>query len=149
TLSDIEISGPRRIGVGDFTVTHEVVGSVHAPQDLAAGPFPVVVFLHGRFCTCRVISCTRWPCPGSEYWSYKGYDYISEILASYGYIVISVSANAINSIDDNWRDLGGNERAQLVLHHLDKWTEFNTVGGAPFGTRFVGKLKLDQNIGLM
>ncbi|MBI1747819.1 MAG: hypothetical protein HYR55_14695 [Acidobacteria bacterium] len=148
TLSNVQLSGPRRVGTGDFVLTSEVIGSVHAPTDLSAGPLPVVVFLHGRFCTCRVISCTRWPCPENEYWSYKGYDYVSEILASWGYIVISVSANAINSTDDTWRDLGGNERAQLVLHHLDQWKEFNTTGGEPFGDRFIGKLNLD-NIGLM
>ena len=35
-------------------------------------------------------------------------------------------------------------RGELLQHHLDLWNDWNTVGGDPFGTMFVGKLDMDH-----
>ncbi len=64
------------------------------------------------------------------------------MLASHGYIVISISANGINASDNNVTDLGMLARAELVQRHLNQWQTFNTTGAAPFGTKFVGKVDL-------
>jgi hypothetical protein len=80
--------------------------------------------------------------------SYRGYDYIAQILASHGYIVVSISANGISALDNLVPDSGMLARAQLIQHHLDRWKLFNATGGAPFGTRFVGKVDLN-NVGMM
>jgi hypothetical protein len=130
----------------------EVTGSVHYPTALSGGPFPVVVFLHGRHATCFQggTAFLEWPCspPREPIPSYKGYDYISEVLASHGYIVISISANGINARDNSVFDLGMRARAQLIQHHLDLWKTLNAAGGPPLGTRFVGRLDLN-NVGTM
>jgi hypothetical protein len=69
-------------------------------------------------------------------------------MASHGYIVISISCNAINAGDASLADNGMNARGELVQYHLRLWDTINTVGHAPFGTMFVGKLNM-QNIGTM
>jgi hypothetical protein len=126
----------------------EVVGRVHRPTNLSTGPFPLIVFLHGRHGVCESGFFT-WPCPsGQPIRSYRGYDYVASVLASHGYIVVSIGANGINARDNSVFDLGAQARAELIQHHLDRWNTFNTTGAAPFGTTFVGKVDLD-NVGTM
>ncbi len=138
-----------------FPFAVEVRGSVHYPTGLSGGPFPVIVFLHGRHETCYQTSNPSntngvWPCPTGwqSITSYEGYDYAARTMASHGYIVISVSCNSINADDNSLADAGMNARGELMQHHLDLWNTYNTTGAAPFGTTFVGKLDL-QNIGTM
>jgi hypothetical protein len=131
----------------------ELLASVHYPTSLSGGPFPVIVFLHGRHATCFVggTALLQWPCTANNSQpipSYKGYDYVSEVLASHGYVVVSISANGINARDNQVRDLGALARAELIQKHLDILNGFNTTGGAPFGTKFVGKLDMTR-IGTM
>lgn len=133
----------------------EVRGSVHYPTLLSSGPFPVLVFLHGRHSTCYQTSnpsntALNWPCVAGDQsiTSFQGYDYLGQQMASHGYIVISISANAINADDNSLSDRGMPARAALTQHHLDLWNTWNTTGGAPFGTTFVGRLDL-QNVGTM
>ena len=127
----------------------ELLASVHYPTALSGGPYPVIVLLHGRHATCFVggTALLQWPCTanGSQpIPSYKGYDYVSEVLASHGYIVVSISANGINARDNQVFDLGALARAELIQKHLDIWNTFNTTGGAPFGTQFLGKVDLTR-----
>ncbi len=136
-------------------ITVEVRGSVHYPTGLPGGPYPVLLFLHGRHSTCYNYTtlggvALTWPCPvtDSPIVSYEGYDYLAQNMASHGYIVISVSCNKINAVDNGLPDLGMQERAELVQHHLDLWNTWNTSGTGPFGSTFIGKLDM-QNIGTM
>ncbi len=76
--------------------------------------------------------------------SYKGYDYVAQVLASQGMIVASISANGINAIDNNFSGLGMQERGLLIQYHLDKWNAFATAGAAPFGTTFVGHVDMTR-----
>jgi len=138
-----------------FAQKVEMIGSVHYPADLSSGPFPVLMFLHGRHETCYDISnpdntTGDWPCPTgyTSITSYEGYDYLATQMASHGYIVISISCNAINAYDDMSSDYGMQARAELMQHSLDLWNTYNTVGGAPFDSLFVGKLDM-HNIGIM
>ena len=133
----------------------EVRGSVHYPTLLSSGPFPVLFLLHGRHETCYETAnpgntSSSWPCPtgNQPITSFEGYDYFAQLMASHGYIVISVSANSINAHDYAYADRGMAARAELMQHHLDLWNMYNTTGGAPFGTTFVGKLDMN-NIGTM
>lgn len=135
-----------------FPSAVELKASVHYPTGLAAGPYPLIVFLHGRHVTCYrgTTTALRWPCRANETAipSYQGYDYIAQNLASNGYIVVSISSNGINAFDNNVTDLGMQARAELIQRHLQQWNTFNTVGAAPFGTKFVGKVNL-QKVGTM
>ena len=136
-----------------FPAAVELKASVHYPTGLPGGPYPLVVFLHGRHVTCYSrsgLTSLRWPCRSTETVipSYQGYDYIGQNLASHGYVVVSISANGINAYDNNVTDLGMQARAELVQRHLNQWNTFNTAGAAPFGTQFVGKVDL-QKVGTM
>ena len=126
----------------------ELLASIHYPTNLQ-GPYPVILFLHGRHATCFKggSQLLQWPCTtnGSQpIPSYKGYDYTSEVLASHGYVVVSISANGVNAVDNSVFDLGALARAELMQKHLDILNTFNTTGGAPFGTKFVGKFDLSR-----
>jgi hypothetical protein len=121
----------------------EFTAVVHHPTDLANGPYPLVLYLHGRHDTC--VSAFTWPCPSHDpIRSYLGYNYSGTQLASHGYIVISISANGINAADNGTSDLGAAARAELIDRHLEFWRTLNTVGAQPFGTQFVGRVDLTR-----
>lgn len=144
--------GDSAFSPSDFPIDVEVRANVHYPSELEEGPFPLVVFLHGRHSTCysEQMAFMQWPCSNNRepIPSYQGYDYIGEILASHGYIVVSISANGINAYDNMVGDLGMLARAELIQHHLELWQVFNTTGAAPFDELFVGAVDLD-NVGTM
>lgn len=127
----------------------ELLASIHYPTNLAAGPFPVILFLHGRHATCFSGGggqFLQWPCTNGRLPipSYQGYDYVSQVLASHGYVVVSISANGVNAVDNSVFDLGALARAELMQKHLDLLNTFNTTGGPPFGAKFVGKFDLTR-----
>ncbi|MES2702553.1 MAG: T9SS type A sorting domain-containing protein [Bacteroidota bacterium] len=137
-----------------FPTPVEIRGSVHYPTSMSAGPYPVLFFLHGRHSTCyntsTLAASSAWPCPAGRLpiVSYEGYDYQARQMASHGFIVISISCNAINAGDASLSDAGMYARGELVQYHMRLWDTINTTGHAPFGTLFVGKLDM-QNIGTM
>lgn len=130
----------------------ELRADVHYPAGLSAGPFPLVLFLHGNHSTCYRGDRAgfEWPCrPGwNPIPNYKGYDYIAQRLASYGFIVASVSVNGVNVLGSWLNDTGMRQRGLLLEKHLDLWNTWNTTGGAPFPTRFVGAVDMSR-IGVM
>jgi hypothetical protein len=123
----------------------EFTAVVHYPTDLENGPYPLVLYLHGRHQTCGT-STLEWPCTGGRLaiQSYRGYDYSGQQLASNGYIVVSVGANGINARDNSVSDLGAAARAELIDRHLEFWRTLDTAGAAPFGTLFVGRVDLSR-----
>lgn len=133
----------------DFPGPVELRASIHYPANLPGGPYPVIVLLHGRHATCFKgnTQLLQWPCTdngSAPIPSFQGYDYVAEVLASNGYVVVSVSANGVNAVDNAVFDLGALARAELMQKHLDILKGFNTIGGAPFGTKFVGKFDLTR-----
>jgi hypothetical protein len=128
----------------------EVVAEVTAPRDLDV-PLPVVLFLHGRHSTCYRGGpggepSGDWPCPTG--WrpvpSHTGYRYIADVLASQGYLSISISANGINGQDGMVFDGGAGARSELIRHHLALWSRWSTSGGDPWGGRFRGRVDLQR-----
>jgi len=133
----------------DFPGPVELRASIHYPTNLPGGPYPVILLLHGRHATCFKgnTQLLQWPCTdngSAPIPSFQGYDYVAEVLASNGYVVVSVSANGVNAVDNAVFDLGALARAELLQKHLDILKTFNTTGGAPFGTKFVGKFDLTR-----
>ncbi|HJV04299.1 MAG TPA: hypothetical protein VJ868_03470 [Actinomycetota bacterium] len=130
----------------------ELAGDVHYPTDLSAGPFPLVLFMHGNHSACYRGNDTRyrWPCPAG--WrplpNYAGYDYIAARLASHGFIVVSVSANGVNVLGNRVPDSGMRQRGEVLERHIDLWRDWSTVGGGPFGDTFLGSVDLSR-IGTM
>jgi len=115
----------------DASLRSEGRAAVYLPGPAATGRLPVVVLLHGRhqWCTDPVEepdeddwSLPSYPCAeGTEdVPSYLGYGPLAQNLASHGYAVVSVSANAVNAYDnESTLDYGAAARGDLVLHHLD------------------------------
>jgi hypothetical protein len=57
--------------------------------------------------------------------SYRGYDYLGENLASYGFVAVSISANGVNVGDQNMQDQA---RAALINKHLAMWQQLTGTG---------------------
>jgi hypothetical protein len=132
----------------------ELRGSIHLPS--GQGPFPLVVFLHGMFETCRygdAYESIGYPCPDTPITtpmnSFEGFDYIAEALASHGYIVVSVSANGTNTYTAQTIAEGAEGRARLLAKTLDLLAAWNANSGpSPVDGNLVGKIDLTR-IGMM
>jgi hypothetical protein len=106
----------------------EMLGHVVRPTDATAGA-PIVLFLHGRHESCYESpnptgsGRQEWPCPKgtSPVPSYLGYVYVQELLASQGYVTVSISANGINAQDWRLIDGGAAARGRLIARHLQDW----------------------------
>ena len=103
----------------------EMVGHIVAPV-AAPGPRPVVLLMHGRHDWCYLPgdpygAAFDWPCraPAIPVPSHLGYTYAQELLASQGYLTVSVAANGVNAQDGLLEEGGADARADLVRRHLD------------------------------
>jgi len=77
------------------------------------GPFPLALIVHGNH--------------NPQDYSDPGYDYLGELLASRGYILVSVDMNFINGLS------GENDgRGIMLLEHLKAWKQFNADSANPF-----------------
>jgi hypothetical protein len=122
----------------------EMVGHIVAPVD-ATDHSPLVLFLHGRHEACytpkepdtqaagRAADPKVWSCPTGQapVPSYLGYDYVQRLLASQGYVTVSISADAINDLDFHDADGGAAARAALIRDHLRAWVGFTADGTQP------------------
>ncbi len=142
----------------------ELWAVVYRPEPLDAGPYPLLVFLHGNHATCgysenpRVDDNVQYTflgtCPPNYVVTpnHLGYTYLAERLASWGYIVVSINANrGINAAGGSAEDNGLNQaRGKLLLKHLQRLSEWNSLGGTPesLGVDLKGKLDF-SHIGLL
>ncbi|MFI8193761.1 alpha/beta hydrolase family protein [Streptomyces sp. NPDC085946] len=109
----------------------EMRGVVVAPKG-APGRRPVALFLHGRHVTCYVPGrgeeavTIDWPCAAGArpVPSHRGYLRDQKLLASQGYVTVSVSANGINGQDAAVEDAGAQARSSLVRAHLARWADW-------------------------
>jgi dienelactone hydrolase len=103
-----------------------------------SGPFPLVLIVHGNH--------------AMEAQSDLGYAYLGELLASRGFIAVSVDENFLNIaplsdyLGPIYTGLSGENdaRAWLLLEHLRAWRSWNADPGSPF----FGKVDMD-NIALI
>ncbi|MFH8576811.1 hypothetical protein [Streptomyces zaomyceticus] len=103
-----------------------VVGPVDAP-----GERPVALFLHGRHTTCYTPGTEdmggEWPCAAGTkpIPSHQGYLRAQRLLASQGYVTVSISANGINGQDHRAEDGGAQARSSLIRLHLARWADWS------------------------
>jgi hypothetical protein len=138
SVSDYVLDPTKLPGIPQLS---EMVGHVVAPTD-ATDSSPLVLFLHGRHEPCykprhgegspfpQSADPAAWTCPGKQVPlpSYLGYDYVQRLLASQGYVTVSISADAINALDYNAADGGAAARAALIRRHLAYWASL-VAGG--------------------
>jgi hypothetical protein len=138
--------GPYRTRTGEYSLPGLRVPGFPAPVEVRAvvvaprgtkGARPFVLFLHGRHFTCYKGADINgdWPCRAgySPVPSYRGYLQTQQLLASQGYVTVSISANGINGQDYLADDGGAEARSVLVRHHLALWASWAGKGrsGAP------------------
>ncbi|WP_189177386.1 hypothetical protein [Streptomyces lasiicapitis] len=111
----------------------EMKATVVGPTD-APGKRPLALFLHGRHYTCYKSGGAQdggWPCKSGmkPVPSYRGYLHDQKLLASQGYVTVSISANGINGQDDVAADGGAQARSSLVRQHLARWADWSAGRG--------------------
>ncbi|MFD5477030.1 hypothetical protein [Streptomyces hawaiiensis] len=133
--------GRYRTTTGEYTLPSVRLPGLDAPVEMravvvaptgASGHRPLALFLHGRHDTCFTADgdgSGAWPCPsGSKpVPSYRGYLHDQKLLASQGYVTVSVSANGINA-QDSMEDGGAQARSSLVRLHLARWADWAGSG---------------------
>ncbi|WUV71089.1 hypothetical protein OG223_48050 [Streptomyces sp. NBC_01478] len=133
-------AGTYRTTTGEYTLNSvrlpgypqpiEMKAVVVAPKG-ATGKRPLALFLHGRHYTCYTPGTEDitgdWPCPTGtkSVPSYRGYLRDQQLLASQGYVTVSISANGINAQDAEAEDAGAQARSSLVRLHLAHWADWS------------------------
>ncbi|WP_328500057.1 hypothetical protein OG828_03535 [Streptomyces sp. NBC_00457] len=112
----------------DFPHPVEMQAVVVAPTG-ATGKRPLALFLHGRHGTCYKGNedvTGDWPCPAGmkSIPSHRGYLRDQKLLASQGYVTVSISANGVNGQDFAAEDGGAQARSSLVRQHLARWADW-------------------------
>ncbi|MCZ6917190.1 MAG: hypothetical protein O7I93_10470 [Gemmatimonadetes bacterium] len=114
-------SAGERNGYWGFTPKEfPINGRVWYPE--GDGPFPLVLIVHGNH--------------NMRDFSDPGYGYLGELMASRGFILVSVDMNFINGGIRQENDA----RGWFLLKHLQAWREFNTDEDNPF----FGKVDMGQ-----
>ncbi|CAL9351893.1 hypothetical protein SUDANB105_00487 [Streptomyces sp. enrichment culture] len=130
----------------------EMRGVVVAPKG-ATGKRPLALFLHGRHATCYVPgqgedqTTIDWPCAAGAkpIPSHRGYLRDQKLLASQGYVTVSVSANGVNGQDAEVEDAGAQARSSLVRRHLARWADWSAnPSTAPEAVREAPKADLSR-----
>ncbi|MGV9310734.1 hypothetical protein ACWDR0_00885 [Streptomyces sp. NPDC003691] len=132
----------------DFPGKVEMTATVVGPEN-APGKRPVALFLHGKHNTCYNAQGEDgvWPCAAGfrPVPSHRGYLHDQRLLASQGYLTVSVSANGINGQDDRAADGGAQARSSLVRHHLARLAAWSAdPSGAPAAIRRLPRADLDE-----
>jgi hypothetical protein len=141
--SDPGRPGPYTTRTGEYRMADLPITDLQSPVEMlaqvvspveATGRRPVALFLHGRHFSCHNpaspddrSSFFAWPCPQGRLPvpSYHGFTRAQELLASQGWITVSVSANGI-SAQDNLPDGGAAARSELLLAHLGWWAAWSS-----------------------
>ncbi|MFF3551943.1 hypothetical protein ACFYXL_00845 [Streptomyces tsukubensis] len=136
---DPGVAGKYRTTSGEYTLKSVKLPGYEKPVEMRAtvvgpanapGKRPLALFLHGRHASCYEPGSDwpnlQWPCPPGqkEIPSYRGYQHDQKLLASQGYVTVSISANGINAQDGPKPDSGAQARSSLVRQHLARWAEW-------------------------
>ncbi|MFI7498806.1 hypothetical protein ACIBVL_09835 [Streptomyces sp. NPDC049687] len=141
---DPGVPGPYPTRTGEYALESVKLPDLREPVEMRAvvvaptgapGRRPLALFLHGRHSNCFTPDGGQlgtWPCPtGSKpVPSYRGYLRAQELLASQGYVTVSIAANGINAQDIARDDGGAQARSSLVRRHLALWADWAGTGRA-------------------
>ncbi|WP_033208638.1 Ig-like domain-containing protein [Patulibacter americanus] len=128
--------------------TLQIRGSMYQPVGRTT-PSPVIVLVHGNHGSCdagAAPNCTVFKRND------RGYAYLGENLASWGYTVVSIDQDQLMYYQDNPMAKGMHQRRLLIAATLDALYKANAEGltgpDQNLGSSLVGRLDLSR-IGLM
>ncbi|WP_128379041.1 alpha/beta hydrolase family protein [Streptomyces cavernae] len=141
---DPGVPGPYPTRTGEYALESVKLPDLPEPVEMRAvvvaptgapGRRPLALFLHGRHSVCFTPDGDQpgsWPCPtGSKpVPSHRGYLRAQQLLASQGYVTVSIAANAINAQSNLTEDFGDQARSSLVRQHLARWADWAGTGRA-------------------
>jgi hypothetical protein len=109
--------------------------------------YPLVVVLHGNHSTCSNPCSGSHSCaPAERVPNHRGYDYLLDILASWGFIAVSIDGFDVTAaFSPLMSDYEG--RGRLVLRHLARWQAWDGSPTDPWGGLFRGRVDMSR-IGL-
>jgi dienelactone hydrolase len=121
----VMMSAPQANGTSTAAFQQPLDGALFFPN--GPGPFDVVVLIHGNHADCLTptgaetttsfANCSATP-GNVPILNYEGYDYLATNLASHGFIVLSLDADALTSFQTS-QDNGTLLREQLISASLD------------------------------
>lgn len=132
-----------------FPAPVEMRATVVGPAD-SPGKRPLALFLHGRHSTCFNAQGEvggEWPCNAGNrpVPSEQGYLRAQKLLASQGYVTLSIAANGINGQDHLAEDGGAQARSSLVRLHLARWADWAADrASAPAAVRATSQADLSR-----
>lgn len=164
------MSAPASSGASTAAFQHPLDGALFYPN--GPGPFDVVILIHGNHADCLTATgsestpssanCASTP-GNTPLLNYEGYDYLADNLASHGFIVLSLDADALTSYQTGTDD-GTLLREQLISSSLDMvyaWEDgapldVQTSPGqiesspTPYSNPYVlaGKIDLENGVGI-
>jgi hypothetical protein len=109
------------------------------------GRYPLILFLHGNHATCPC-SCSHSCVPGDRIPNHLGYNYLLDILASWGFIAVSIDGFDVTCA---WSAAMSDyeARGRLVLRHLQRWKDWDMGGTDPWSGLFQNRVNMNR-IGL-
>lgn len=136
---DPGVVGRFRTVQGEYSLPSVRLPELKAPVEMkavvvapagATGRRPLALFVHGQHDTCYDADGTRtreWPCDAGKkpVPNYRGHLHDQRLLASQGYVTVSISANGINAQDAMRTDGGARLRSALVRTHLGHWADWS------------------------
>ncbi|MFI5845210.1 alpha/beta hydrolase family protein [Catenuloplanes sp. NPDC051500] len=144
---DPGVKGPYRTVRGAYQLPGVTLPRLPAPVEMLAevvspvgapGRRPLALFLHGRHLWCYQPGSDdfffEWPCADGSVPipSQLGYLQAQELLASQGYVTVSIAANGISAQDNEVDEYGADARSLLIRRHLSLWADWaRDRAGAP------------------
>lgn len=129
------------------TVRYPATASGVGQPVAGLGRYPLVLFLHGNHRTCSNPCSGSHTCPPADRLpNHRGYDYLLDILASWGFVAVSIDGFDVTAA---WSPLMSDyeARGRLILRHLQKWQAWNASPTDPWGGLFRGRVDMSR-IGL-
>jgi dienelactone hydrolase len=149
--------------LGLFTLTQQGVADEYSEMPVplrgilarpeGAGPFPVVILLHGRHSGCHFAplwSDSRWPCPPEAETRFdQGFAYLAAALAEQGYLTLAIDLNgayayAYGATPDNYTALAHQRSPQILGAHLAQLAAAHRGEPTDFGLPLAGQVDLSR-----
>ncbi len=129
------------------TVRYPATASGAGQPVAGSARYPLVVFLHGNHYTCSSPCSGSHSCPAADRVpNQRGYDYLLDVLASWGFIAVSIDGfDVTEAWSPSMTDYEA--RGRLILHHLGRWKDWDALGTDPWGGLFRNRVDMTR-IGL-